>query len=70
MLQMFVNICLTASSPPVSSDFTADEKMEMENIKLYKKDLLDDIQVNSHNWWPTKLRSVRRTLTLLFTCRS
>ncbi|XP_068607540.1 cytohesin 4b [Brachionichthys hirsutus] len=28
----------------VSPDFTADEKMELENIKTYKKDLLDDIQ--------------------------
>lgn len=30
----------------VSSDFTADEKMEIESIKTYKKDLLDDIQVH------------------------
>lgn len=29
----------------VSSDFTADERMEIESIKMYKKDLLDDIQV-------------------------
>ncbi|KAK2817417.1 hypothetical protein Q5P01_025608 [Channa striata] len=28
----------------VSSDFTAEEKMEIENIKTYKEDLLDDIQ--------------------------
>uniref|UniRef100_A0A672G0D2 Cytohesin 4b n=1 Tax=Salarias fasciatus TaxID=181472 RepID=A0A672G0D2_SALFA len=28
----------------VSSDFTADEKMEIESIKTYKEDLLDDIQ--------------------------
>ncbi|XP_068178505.1 cytohesin 4b isoform X1 [Antennarius striatus] len=28
----------------VFPDFTADEKMELENIKTYKKDLLDDIQ--------------------------
>ncbi|XP_013870946.1 cytohesin 4b, partial [Austrofundulus limnaeus] len=28
----------------VSSDFTADERMELESIKMYKKDLLDDIQ--------------------------
>ncbi|MED6241439.1 Cytohesin-4 [Ataeniobius toweri] len=28
----------------VSSDFTADESMEIETIKMYKKDLLDDIQ--------------------------
>ncbi|KAF6720155.1 Cytohesin-1 [Oryzias melastigma] len=28
----------------VSSDFTADERMEIESIKMYKKDLLDDIQ--------------------------
>uniref|UniRef100_A0A3Q0SNQ4 Cytohesin 4b n=1 Tax=Amphilophus citrinellus TaxID=61819 RepID=A0A3Q0SNQ4_AMPCI len=28
----------------VSSDFTAQEKMEIESIKTYKKDLLDDIQ--------------------------
>lgn len=33
--------------PTVSADFSADEKMEMENIKMYKKDLLDDIQVNT-----------------------
>lgn len=33
--------------PAVSSDFTADEKLEMENIKMYKKDLLDDIQVKT-----------------------
>lgn len=32
---------------PVSADFSADEKMEMESIKMYKKDLLDDIQVNT-----------------------
>lgn len=32
----------------VSSDFTADEKMEIESIKTYKKDLLDDIQVHGH----------------------
>lgn len=32
----------------VSSDFTADEKMEIESIKTHKKDLLDDIQVNAH----------------------
>lgn len=31
----------------VSSDFTADERMEIESIKMYKKDLLDDIQVTS-----------------------
>ncbi|CAL8331888.1 unnamed protein product [Lota lota] len=31
-------------SQMVSSDFTADEKMEMESMKLYKKDLLEDIQ--------------------------
>lgn len=31
-------------SQMVSSDFTADEKMEIESIKTYKKDLLDDIQ--------------------------
>lgn len=36
------------ASPTVSADFSADEKMEMENIKMYKKDLLDDIQVNKH----------------------
>lgn len=30
----------------VSSDFTADEKMEIESIKTHKKDLLDDIQVH------------------------
>lgn len=35
-------------SPPVSSDFSADEKLEMENIKMYKQDLLDDIQVNTY----------------------
>lgn len=34
----------------VSSDFTADEKMEIESIKTYKKDLLDDIQVNAHTF--------------------
>ncbi|XP_058496677.1 cytohesin 4b [Solea solea] len=28
----------------VSSDFTEDEKMEIESIKTYKKDLLDEIQ--------------------------
>ncbi|XP_008432623.1 cytohesin 4b [Poecilia reticulata] len=28
----------------VSSDFTADERLEIESIKMYKKDLLDDIQ--------------------------
>ncbi|XP_054634087.1 cytohesin-4-like [Dunckerocampus dactyliophorus] len=28
----------------VLSDFTADEKMELESIKIYKKELLDDIQ--------------------------
>ena len=32
----------------VPSDFTADEKIEMENMKIYKKDLLEDIQVNMH----------------------
>lgn len=32
-------------APAVSSDFSADEKMEVENIKMYKKELLDDIQV-------------------------
>uniref|UniRef100_A0A1A8IVB6 Cytohesin 4b n=3 Tax=Nothobranchius TaxID=28779 RepID=A0A1A8IVB6_NOTKU len=31
-------------SKMVSSDFTADERMEIESIKMYKKDLLDDIQ--------------------------
>ena len=31
----------------VSSDFTAEEKMEIETIKTYKEDLLDDIQVHS-----------------------
>lgn len=31
----------------VSSDFTADEKMEIESIKSYRKDLLDDIQVKT-----------------------
>nr|XP_057921819.1 cytohesin 4b isoform X2 [Doryrhamphus excisus] len=28
----------------VLSDFTADEKMELESIRMYKKELLDDIQ--------------------------
>uniref|UniRef100_A0A3P8UN70 Cytohesin 4b n=1 Tax=Cynoglossus semilaevis TaxID=244447 RepID=A0A3P8UN70_CYNSE len=28
----------------LSSDFTEDEKMEIENIRMYKKDLLEDIQ--------------------------
>lgn len=40
---MFYRFCF----PAVSSDFTADEKLEMENIKMYKKDLLDDIQVKT-----------------------
>ncbi|XP_015824195.1 cytohesin 4b isoform X2 [Nothobranchius furzeri] len=31
-------------SKMVSSDFTADERMEIESIKMYKKELLDDIQ--------------------------
>lgn len=33
----------------VSSDFTEDEKMEIENIRMYKKDLLEDIQVRQAN---------------------
>lgn len=39
--------CLFFFFPAVSSDFTADEKLEMENIKMYKKALLDDIQVKA-----------------------
>uniref|UniRef100_A0A7N6B6W6 Cytohesin 4b n=1 Tax=Anabas testudineus TaxID=64144 RepID=A0A7N6B6W6_ANATE len=31
----------------ISSDFTEEEKMEIESIKTYKKDLLDDIQVHT-----------------------
>lgn len=33
----------------VSSDFTADEKMEIESIKTYKEDLLDEIQVHTQS---------------------
>lgn len=44
----FCDNCFCSNVCTVSSDFTADEKMEIESIKTHKKDLLDDIQVNAH----------------------
>lgn len=71
-----------SSIPTVSADFSADEKMEMENIKMYKKDLLDDIQVNTcrprklnKNAWNGDLRidaegEKKKTEIFLLTSRS
>lgn len=49
----------------VSSDFTEDEKMEIENIRMYKKDLLEDIQVRQANAQMEQTKKESLSISLL-----
>ena len=55
-------LCLAVSSVP--SDFTAVEKIEMESMRIYKKDLLEDIQVNTHTHTHTHTHTNSLTYSL------